>query len=169
MSTWTDIPHQNIEPEKPIRAMDIWAISENIKALSEGADGAPRIMANALPLLEPGNIIVMSDLTGYGRGGSTINYFILRRGRITLNVNTISKLGDSVNPGGNHVDVKINNIIVTRIPNGQSTVELDVNEGDIIMCVAISLNSFSAGISSVKITVSPNSAINTGQVAIIQR
>ncbi len=48
MSTWTDIPHQNIEPEKPIRAMDIWAISENIKALYEGADGAPRVVIEAM-------------------------------------------------------------------------------------------------------------------------
>lgn len=48
MATWTELPQANIEPEKPIRAADIWAIYQNIKALAEGAAGAPKIQIAAL-------------------------------------------------------------------------------------------------------------------------
>jgi hypothetical protein len=48
MATWTDVSSTVLEPGDPIRSVDIIAIKENIIALSEGADGAPKIQANAL-------------------------------------------------------------------------------------------------------------------------
>jgi hypothetical protein len=48
MATWTDVSSTVLEPGDPIRSVDIIAIKENIIALSEGADGAPRILTAAI-------------------------------------------------------------------------------------------------------------------------
>ncbi|MDR2099267.1 MAG: hypothetical protein LBP40_00375 [Campylobacteraceae bacterium] len=58
MATWTDLPQANIEPEKPIRASDIWAIYQNIKALAEGAEGAPKIMPAAFSNVSAGTNVL---------------------------------------------------------------------------------------------------------------
>jgi hypothetical protein len=48
MATWTNVPNTVLEPGDPIRSVDIIAIKENVIALSEGASGAPKILATAL-------------------------------------------------------------------------------------------------------------------------
>ncbi|MDR1461445.1 MAG: hypothetical protein LBI78_07360 [Campylobacteraceae bacterium] len=59
MATWTTIPQANIEPEKPIRAADIWAIYQDILALAEGASGAPKIADKVIPVVASGNTNVL--------------------------------------------------------------------------------------------------------------
>ena len=48
MATWTNVSNTVLEPGDPIRSVDIIAIKENVIALSEGASGAPKIVAAAL-------------------------------------------------------------------------------------------------------------------------
>jgi hypothetical protein len=48
MADFTTIPLSNFEPEKPIRSVDILSLKNNQDAITQGSDGAPRVVANAL-------------------------------------------------------------------------------------------------------------------------
>ena len=48
MADFTTIPLANFEANKPIRSVDILSLKNNQQAITEGADGAPRVVANAL-------------------------------------------------------------------------------------------------------------------------
>lgn len=165
MSTWTDIPHQNIEPEKPIRAMDIWAISENIKALSEGADGAPRIINKAFSNVEAGNVIAF-------KGGAyappnnnpyTIpdKYFIAKSGSINLELNV------TVAGASRSIAVRLNNVIVADkgVTNGVNTFTINVTAGDYLDMIL----RVGATINSMFIKVTPESIINSGNIIAIRQ
>jgi len=47
MTTYTTIPNSSLEPGKPIRSIDGLALRDNPAAITEGADGAPRIFGRA--------------------------------------------------------------------------------------------------------------------------
>lgn len=63
MAVWTDVSSTVLEPGDPIRSVDIIAIKENITALSEGADGAPKISRLALAPNTFGNQLFTSSGT----------------------------------------------------------------------------------------------------------
>lgn len=48
MSSWTDITDNALEPGKPIRSIDAFALRNNPIAIAGGAAGAPRILDAAL-------------------------------------------------------------------------------------------------------------------------
>jgi hypothetical protein len=48
MADFTAIPLANLEAGKPIRSVDILSLKNNQQAITEGADGAPRVVATAL-------------------------------------------------------------------------------------------------------------------------
>lgn len=48
MATWTDVANMLLDVDDPARSVDIKAIEENIRALAEGATGAPKIQPAAL-------------------------------------------------------------------------------------------------------------------------
>jgi hypothetical protein len=107
MATWTELPQTNIEPEKPIRASDVWAIYQNIKALAEGAPGAPKIQKAALNAIwwevDYTTKVTISGtsftapypcicyITGLTVGGGTAN--------INININGITVLRPGDNSG----------------------------------------------------------------------
>jgi hypothetical protein len=78
MATWTSILQSNIEPEKPIRASDIWAIYQNILALAEGANGAPKLNDNALPPVTAGDFHCTKE---YSNSTKNTGYITLARFR----------------------------------------------------------------------------------------
>ena len=43
MATWTTVPDSSLEPGKPIRSIDSFALRDNPVAIAEGAPGAPKI------------------------------------------------------------------------------------------------------------------------------
>ena len=47
MVEWVNIPDEVLEPGKPIRSVDGFAMRDNPMAIAEGADGAPRIKTPA--------------------------------------------------------------------------------------------------------------------------
>jgi hypothetical protein len=92
MATWTEIPQSSIEPEKPIKASDIWAIYQNILALAEGANGAPKIMAAALQKasnLAAGTAVCSANKSMAGFTGFNVKgYSFIIFGSGTLRFNT---------------------------------------------------------------------------------
>ena len=48
MTTWTEIPNSDIDPESPLTASLVTALRDNARAVTEGASGAPKIESAAL-------------------------------------------------------------------------------------------------------------------------
>ncbi|MDR2790214.1 MAG: hypothetical protein LBB59_04500 [Campylobacteraceae bacterium] len=88
MATWTELPQTNIEPEKPIRASDIWAIYQDIKALAEGVEGAPKIQPAVVNFIQEGNTRFTKEYSGVTTATSYANnvrFFALRKGNLKFN------------------------------------------------------------------------------------
>jgi hypothetical protein len=130
MATWTELPQSNIEPEKPIRASDIWAIYQDIKALAEGAEGAPKIQPAALQKvnnLTAGAVVCSANKSAMAYQGMSIKgYSFIIIGNGTLRFNTSLS---SITTAGTARWYK-NNVAIGSSFTGSNTQDFDVSSGD---------------------------------------
>jgi hypothetical protein len=133
MATWTNLPQANIEPEKPIRASDIWAIYQNILALAEGASGAPKILPAALKAAEnltAGTTICSTNKSVTVLAGSNIkgfSFIILGNGGLTFNTTLTANTSNIALTGRWYK----NNVAIGSSFTSTNNQDFNVSQGDI--------------------------------------
>ena len=65
MADWTTIPDASLEPGKPIRSIDGLALRDNPVAIADGAAGAPRILGEAIEVVENLPVVTVAAADTY--------------------------------------------------------------------------------------------------------
>ena len=81
MATWKDITDAALEPGKPIRSVDGFALRDNLTALAEGAAGSPGVASAALIDYPWGNEDIRNSTLGaekFQSGATEINWVLGR-------------------------------------------------------------------------------------------